>query len=1494
MANKVIIEAEARFTDNISGPAKQAQKQIDELGKAVDALQAKLNGTTMPSMKVPGRTPGQGGIPGRTIPGMPGQGTKVKPYKPIFDADNSKFLQKLRQMENKARALGKNKTAVVLEAVDKATTVIGKVMNAAQKFGRGAYQAELKVSDVGMRVVDKVRSGLRSVTSKVWTATLRVKDFVTAPIRKLKDSLFSIKGLVTAIVAGATFNKAVKQPVGMYADYEDLVTQFGVLLGSQDAAKKRMQDLVDFAGKTPFTRDKIFQASRILQTYTNGALATPDATGGLKMIGDVAAATGEDYTRVANYFGRLYNEVARGGEALGEPLMLLREIGAISAENEEAITKIAQGSGTIEEKWSQIAGQFSKTDGMMEAMSNQMNNLMLGVKSFVKNNLWMKLGEGISASLKPFLADFRTWRNENGALISEWATRIKDTAQILSGKVLGAVQNIASKVQGIMKTPEWAEAGIGGKAKMLWKGLITDPLSEWWNGGGREKTIAAAGKIGAEAGSLLSKAMLGLFRGIAGLTGKGSGMAEAGAEAGSSVAGAFINGFLDNFDRGAVAGAFKDAVSGIWDVLPATGKALVGLFLGSKVIGGGAKVLGGLKSFWGSAGTLETAAGGGAAVVGASGLRGLIGRAGQIRMQGGQIVPVGTSGLLGLGTKAFYKAHAASPVLAATTNSALATTLGLSGIAGGVIGGATAIKGGMDVYHGIKEDDNVKQASGMMKLGGVGAGALTGAAIGSFVPVLGTALGAAIGAGVGGLASWIGSSKFEKSMKAADFASQEMKDALNDSSKSADEIDATFRKVVAQNLEDHFGDIRLSMDEISRLSDQLVWGDDKATFEKFTNAANDAQKSLVALNNAGKQTEKWMWKASLGVKFDETEQENIKASFQSYIDSAQGYIENQHYTFTAAVDVLFEPDSPGREGILDSGGKWYTETEKKAKELGEQLQEKIETALKGDGVITDQEWEAIMKVQVEIDDITGQVSEAEEQARRMMMDTMFKGGKLKLGSGALDYTSYQRLMEMYDTGLGEKQTGYYNSTAETLAGINGAFNTGQITPEVRTQQITDTFNAYKAQIAGMRGEALDFHVDLISDTYANELGTDAATKVREALNNALTSHTDPLSWSLSDIQNMFGLTGENSGAVAGAIQQMLGDAFQNLNPLEVDDSLLDSWLDPERWGSLDPLDVKRDANVTLEPGEIDTSALDENTPEGLTDQNPIETERPVNTTYVPGTTDTGPLSATTQGLMDTLYGNKTVDQTITTNTTVVEGSGNPEQLIQDKVPDSVSSTSSLAVNVGTKILGVANIAAQIKAKVPKSVSATTTLTVSVGTQITGGGGGRLDGGRRQRFRGGIVGGPSAMESYARGGIVGYSDGGMVRGGSRLIQVAEEGSPEMVIPLSSQRRDRGRKLWEKAGEMLKVPGFAQGGLTGGGSIEPLRPYDAATASVSPGETRIEVGGVTVQITVQAAPGGSVADEVTSRRDEIVDTVAAAIAEALEAGFANTPVRGGLAG
>lgn len=227
------------------------------------------------------------------------------------------------------------------------------------------------------------------------------------------------------------------------------------------------------------------------------------------------------------------------------------------------------------------------------------------------------------------------------------------------------------------------------------------------------------------------------------------------------------------------------------------------------------------------------------------------------------------------------------------------------------------------------------------------------------------------------------------------------------------------------------------------------------------------------------------------------------------------------------------------------------------------------------------------------------------------------------------------------------------------------------------------------------------------------------------------------------------------------------------------------------------------------------------------------------------------------------------------------------------------------------------------------------------------------------FRGGVFGGSSAMGSFARGGLIDtrsvqrFSDGGIVRGGSRLIQVAEEGSPEMVIPLSSQRRDRGRKLWEKAGEMLKVPGFARGGLVDRfpdsaadvlslpnvwqtslvsrsdslserafSSIIPrhdeepipirnshwrgipynspeeiMRPSGNNTSTASADIRGVDVGGVTIQnvnLTIHVDGGNSdVVSKIKSHCDELVDMVAGALTDALEAGFANTPVKGGLA-
>lgn len=162
---------------------------------------------------------------------------------------------------------------------------------------------------------------------------------------------------------------------------------------------------------------------------------------------------------------------------------------------------------------------------------------------------------------------------------------------------------------------------------------------------------------------------------------------------------------------------------------------------------------------------------------------------------------------------------------------------------------------------------------------------------------------------------------------------------------------------------------------------------------------------------------------------------------------------------------------------------------------------------------------------------------------------------------------------------------------------------------------------------------------------------------------------------------------------------------------------------------------------------------------------------------------------------------------------------------------------------------------------------------------SGGGGGK-------KARGGIVGGSSALEAFAHGGIA--------KGSTRFIRVNEE-APEMIIPLSSQRRDRALKLWAKTGQLLDVPGFARGGRTYGGNDEGFRfrQYGSEEPTSGGRSIVIEVGGINIEIVVQGNDKESIVEQIKQQAKEIAEVVAGEIADALGGQFENTPVRGGVA-
>ena len=269
----------------------------------------------------------------------------------------------------------------------------------------------------------KVASNIKTAFSNVGSKIKSVASNISSAADSITSKLFNIKSLVAGVATGAV----VQQSVGIVVDRQNITSQFEVLLGSAEKANERVSELTDFAGMTPFTRDEIFAASKQLQVFTGDALSTGDS---LRIIGDVAAGTGQQFEDVALWTGRLYDAM-KSGRTVGEMTSRLQEMGAISGEDRTKIEKLAESGEDITQTWTEVEKIFSRYDGTMEKLSNNLGNMLTSLKSFATNSIFLPLGEGIASGLQPAIQKFRDFRKSNkedvtamGEVINNFAEKI--------------------------------------------------------------------------------------------------------------------------------------------------------------------------------------------------------------------------------------------------------------------------------------------------------------------------------------------------------------------------------------------------------------------------------------------------------------------------------------------------------------------------------------------------------------------------------------------------------------------------------------------------------------------------------------------------------------------------------------------------------------------------------------------------------------------------------------------------------------------------------------------------------------------------------------------------------------------------------------------------------------------------------------------------------------------------------------------------------------
>ena len=687
------------------------------------------------------------------------------------------------KVEKELNNLGKKRPRIHIDADDKAKPKIDRTRKEGEGLGKKRWTPKIGVDDEATPKIRRITSAGLKFGKMSFTAAVKIKDFATTKLSDLKAKVFNVKNAVAGAFAAVGIGQTIKTSIDLEVQQQNLESSFEVLLGSKKKAQKRIDDLTTFAGSTPFTRDEIYQASRTLQVFTGNALSTGK---GLKMVGDVAAGTNSDFSDVALWVGRMYDGM-KNHQTIGEATAALQEMGAISGQDRTKLEALAASNKKISQTWPQAMKAFQKYDGLMEKQSDNLGNLMLGVKSFVTNNVFKKLGKGLGDGISPGLRKFRQWRSENKELIAEMGSGIEKFSAEISGKAVDAVSNLAEKANKLFQSDKFKNASISGKINIAWQEMIGDPFSQWWDSSGKPaivKKISGIGKDIVKAGGNWFKESL-------------KDLLPGGNKAG-----------IEDYLAGALAlklgsGLFKKGMT-LTDLITGGSGNPLGSSIGlMNVSASVVNVNGGLGSGSGGSPVIPTGSGTTPKTTQPTGPTrtpgGLFGLGGSgVTLKNGETVAAtGWKAFLGnLGVKLGSGAATAGGAATVGGTSLLGGALGIAGIgsaAGNFINAATTKN------KATKKKENYR---GGTKLGMVGGGAAAGALVGSAVPIDGTLAGGLIGAGVGGFAA------LTKGNKAGDHIRKNMDKIKKESEKSAKSWNVTSKQVkeIQKGQEKYLGD----------------------------------------------------------------------------------------------------------------------------------------------------------------------------------------------------------------------------------------------------------------------------------------------------------------------------------------------------------------------------------------------------------------------------------------------------------------------------------------------------------------------------------------------------------------------------------------------------------------------------------------------------------------------------------------------------------------
>lgn len=280
------------------------------------------------------------------------------------------------------------------------------------------------------------------------------------------------------------------------------------------------------------------------------------------------------------------------------------------------------------------------------------------------------------------------------------------------------------------------------------------------------------------------------------------------------------------------------------------------------------------------------------------------------------------------------------------------------------------------------------------------------------------------------------------------------------------------------NLEQHFGNIALSLEDVSQIADYIVMNDSLSKVQESLSAFGELDGIRESMEKSLKAINKSNWKVSIGMELTQSDKDAYLNDIQNYISEANEYLIQERYAANISLSA-FADGNIERQNLVSQLDSFYADVYTELQGAGNRLSNIVNAAFE-DNFLDIDESKAIAQAQESMARIMNSLATSEFDAKLDIMGLQYSGKDW-------DSDSFQAFQQELEEQVEEAKKGFEEAWLHNLSTAKSALNYGSITQNEYDTMASELYKDYLDNVTAVEVKAHNFQLNTIADTYGDEI-----------------------------------------------------------------------------------------------------------------------------------------------------------------------------------------------------------------------------------------------------------------------------------------------------------------------------------------------------------------------------------------------------------------------